>query len=122
VPTNTTTPTGEWISPRQIANELDISYPGACLLIRRGDIPGVKVGRSLRVRRSDFDDYLDRRRTTPAQRRELLGEETVAFLSELAEHAPALTEAQKDTIRAAFRAPPKMPRPVPRPKRGRNAS
>jgi excisionase family DNA binding protein len=79
------TPTGEWISPRQIADELNISYPGACLLIRRGDIPGTKIGRSLRVRRSEFDAYLDRQQATPAhQRAQLLSPEDIAFLRELA--------------------------------------
>ena len=116
MPTNTTTPTGEWISPRQIAAELDISYPGACLLIRRGDLPGVKVGRSLRVRRSDFDDYLNRRSTTPAQRRELLGEETVKFLADLAANAGPLSEEQRDVIRSAFQTVPRSP--LPRQKKG----
>ena len=41
---------------------------------------------------------------TPAdRRRELLGDETIAELRELAEHAPTLTQQQKDDIRAVFR-------------------
>jgi hypothetical protein len=43
---------------------------------------------------------------TPAQRRaELLDDETRAYLAELAENAPPLTEEQQDIIRVAFRQP-----------------
>jgi hypothetical protein len=42
---------------------------------------------------------------TPGERRaELLGDETIAFLRELAANAPPLTEEQRDVIRAAFRS------------------
>ena len=41
---------------------------------------------------------------TPAQKRaEMLSEEDRAYVRELAENAPPLTEEQKDIIRAAFR-------------------
>jgi hypothetical protein len=43
---------------------------------------------------------------TPAESRAaLLGEDTVAYLRELAAAAPPLTEAQRDVICAAFRNP-----------------
>ncbi len=91
--------------------------------IRNGELRAIRLSRRMiRIRQSDFENWLSTLETTQssapaAQRRELLDPETIAFLSELAAAAPALSEEQKDTIRAAFRAPPKMPRPVPRPKR-----
>lgn len=109
--TTTTTPTGQWISPQQIADELDVSYSGACLLIRRGDIPGVRIGRSLRVRRSDFDEYLSRQRITHTQRRELLGDDTMKFLADRADNAGPLSDAQQDIIRSAFQGVPRPPQP-----------
>jgi hypothetical protein len=75
--------------------------------LREGLIPGVKLpGGRWRVRRDVIEAILagqSSQKTPAAQRAELLGEDTIKFLRELAEAAPPLTEAQKDTIRAAFR-------------------
>jgi hypothetical protein len=75
--------------------------------LREGLIPGIKLpGGRWRVRRDVIEAILAGQsgQPTPAQQRaELLGDDTITFLRELAEKAPPLTEAQRDTVRAAFR-------------------
>jgi hypothetical protein len=75
--------------------------------LREGLIPGVKLpGGRWRVRRDVIEAILagqSGQKTPAQQRRRLLGEDTIKFLHELAEAAPPLSDAQKDTIRAAFR-------------------
>ena len=45
-----------------IARILNISTALAYRLIQQGEIPGVHVGHAVRVRFSDLDDYVKRRR------------------------------------------------------------
>ena len=47
-----------WITPGEIAHELDISLATACRLVRLGDIPGHKIGRQWRVDRAVFNAYM----------------------------------------------------------------
>jgi excisionase family DNA binding protein len=109
------------------------SKPTVYRLKKRGILPFFKIGNQLRFWPEDVEAALTG--TQPpvapaAERAKLLSPEDIAFLSELAAAAPTLSEEQRDVIRAAFRdggAPPPparepLPRPVPRPKRGRNAS
>jgi hypothetical protein len=76
--------------------------------LREGLIPGIKLpGGRWRVRRDVIEAILAGQsgQPTPAQQRaERLGDDTITFLRELAEAAPPLSDAQKDAIRAAFRA------------------
>ena len=39
----------------EVADELRVSYQGCLGMIRRGTVPGRKVGKSYRVRRQDLD-------------------------------------------------------------------
>lgn len=71
--------------------------------IRSGELPAIQLGpKSIRIRQVDLDTYEAAHRM-PTPRAPKLDPETVAFLSELAEKAPALSERQKDAVRAAFR-------------------
>lgn len=57
-------PTGNddpWVTPAEIAAELRISRMSAYRLLHEGDLTYTKVGRSLRVRRSELDRYLETR-------------------------------------------------------------
>jgi hypothetical protein len=75
--------------------------------LREGLIPGVKLpGGRWRVRRDVIEAILaaeSGQKTPAAQRAELLGQDTITYLRALAENAPPLTDAQKDTIRGVFR-------------------
>lgn len=54
-------PTGNgdpWITPAEIAAEMKISRMTAYRLLNTGEITHTKVGRAMRVRRSEFDRYL----------------------------------------------------------------
>jgi len=124
-------PTDTNLTVRQAAAKVPCHAKLIYEKIANGELRAIRLGpRTIRVRQSDLDAYMAARETIPEQtpasrRRELLDPDTIAFLSELAEHASALTEEQKDAVRAAFRdggTPPpfKMPRPVPRPKRARS--
>lgn len=73
-------------------------------MLRDGEIPGgIKVSATRwRVPLESVEAILAGR-CTPAQRRcELLGDDTMAFLAELAAGAPPLTEGQRDAIRVIF--------------------
>ena len=62
------TSTGEYLTVEQAAEYLNITDHFARRLIRERRIPFVKVGRLVRLRRTDIDDYLAGRRV-PAVRR-----------------------------------------------------
>ena len=82
-------------------------------LVKNGTLTFFKIGNQLRFWPEDVEAALlnqPLKPPTPAQQRaKLLGPDTIAFLSELAAAAPALTEEQKDQIRAAFRGGPHAP-------------
>ena len=97
----------ELLSVRQVATIIGSSPQSVYNLIADKSLPAIQLGpRRTRIRRSDLDDYLSGRTAPVARRGKLLDAETIAFLSELADAAPTLTEEQKDTIRAAFRGQP----------------
>ncbi len=43
------------LTVHEVATELRVSYQGCLGMIRRGVVPGRKVGKSYRVRRQDLD-------------------------------------------------------------------
>jgi len=51
-----------------VARRLAISRAGAYRLVRAGQLPGIQVGRTWRVLRSDFEAYLDARRSEAERR------------------------------------------------------
>jgi excisionase family DNA binding protein len=88
------------LSPREVATELGCDVQTIYNMIDRGDLPAIRYGtRFLRITRAALDTFKATHHTK-------LDADTIAFLSELAAAAPALTEKQKDTIRAAFRGQP----------------
>ena len=46
------------LTPQQIADFLQIDPQTVWRMIKRGDLPAVKIGRIYRVTRSDFDAWL----------------------------------------------------------------
>lgn len=57
-----------WLTPREVAQRLKVSYGAVLLLIRRGDLPAVRVTpKLLRIQQSDLSQYLARRSFLQAQ-------------------------------------------------------
>jgi len=50
------------LSPKQVADELNISIWTVYRLIRKGDLVAVRVGRLLRIPESSLEAFLDLRR------------------------------------------------------------
>ncbi len=46
------------LNAQEIAEILNISKPQAYLIMRRGDLPVVRIGRLARVRQEDLDQYV----------------------------------------------------------------
>jgi excisionase family DNA binding protein len=111
------------LTVRETAAELNCTEKNVRNLIDRGHLAAIRYGtRFVRIPRAALDEFRAAHSTiTPAQHRaELLGEETVQAVAETAAEAPPLSEEQRDTVRAAFRAPPKIRRHAPpHPKGGR---
>ena len=128
---NTALPSATDLTVREVAAELGSTTKFVYNLIERRELTVIKYGqRFIRITRAALDAFKDAHTTPAAKRATLLDDETRAHLAELASAATALTEEQKDTIRAAFKdgggrdsaqraVTPKLPRPVPRPKRSR---
>ena len=55
--------TSPWVTPAEIAAELNISKMTVFRLLRDGKIRHTRVGRQFRIRRSDFDQYLENNTT-----------------------------------------------------------
>jgi excisionase family DNA binding protein len=47
------------LTAAEVADQLRVSTMTIYRLIRRGELPAVRVGRNYRVRRSDLEAYLD---------------------------------------------------------------
>lgn len=54
--------TKEWLSVGDIAGYLEVSDYVVATTLRRGEMPGLKVGREWRVAKADFEAWLNRRR------------------------------------------------------------
>lgn len=52
----------------EVARRLAISRAGAYRLVRSGQLPGIQVGQTWRVLRSDFEAYLDAQRSEAERR------------------------------------------------------
>jgi len=46
------------MNAREVANKLNVSLPYTYQLMRRGDIPTVRMGKSVRVRPEDLEEYV----------------------------------------------------------------
>ena len=55
-----------WLSPTQIANELNVSRNVVYRAITRGDLPAFRYGNVLRVARTDLDAFLTAHRALPS--------------------------------------------------------
>jgi excisionase family DNA binding protein len=53
-----------FLSVREVADYLDIDYKTVYRLVRKGEIPAVKVGGVYRVRRTELESYLERQSVT----------------------------------------------------------
>jgi excisionase family DNA binding protein len=61
------------LTPEEIADYLQVQPQTVWRMIRRGDLPAIRVGRVYRVQREDFDDWLKQRRTKASGRGEDAG-------------------------------------------------
>lgn len=52
----------EWLSVADICEYMDVSTFVVTRMLRSGGLPAVKFGREWRVAKSDFEDFLNRRR------------------------------------------------------------
>lgn len=52
----------EWLKVPEVAKELRIARSRAYELVADGDIPAVKIGRSVRVSRKELDRWLENQR------------------------------------------------------------
>lgn len=48
----------EWLTIREIQKELAIGRTKAWQLVASGVVPAVKIGRSVRINRRDFEEWL----------------------------------------------------------------
>lgn len=87
----------------EIVETYHISHASVYRLHKKRKLPGFKIGNQLRFWPEDVEAALTREPKPAQERAKLLDADTISFLSELASAAPALTEEQRDTIRAAFR-------------------
>ncbi len=48
------------LKPREVANILDISRSMAYRLLSHGEIPVIKIGKSVRVRKQDLEEFIEK--------------------------------------------------------------
>ena len=53
------------LTPQQIAEFLQIDPQTVWRMIKRGDLPAIKIGRIYRVMRKDFEDWLEEEKRPP---------------------------------------------------------
>jgi len=53
----------QWLTLEQIAEELKLHIETVRTLVRTKQLPAYKVGRAYRVKRSDYEAFLAKRRT-----------------------------------------------------------
>lgn len=58
----------EWLKVPEVAEVLQIARSRAYELVGSGEIPSVRIGRSVRVNRSELDRWLEERRYPKAGR------------------------------------------------------
>ena len=57
----------EWLSVEAIAREVAVSRMTIYRLIERGELPHSRIGKSIRIRRQDWLNYLARQRVEGEQ-------------------------------------------------------
>lgn len=57
----------EYLTTREAATYLRISYRSMCELLKRQHIPHTKIGRGFRIRRADLDAWFDAQRNAPQE-------------------------------------------------------
>ena len=60
----------EFLSPSEVGQELGMGKSWVYNRIRSGEIPSIKLGHNLKVRRSDLEEYLEKQRYRPSGREE----------------------------------------------------
>lgn len=91
------------ITPAQFAAAAGCTTQFVYDQIANGELVAFRLGtRSLRIRRSDAENYMSRDLTPAERRAQILDRDTLDFLKRLAEDAPPLSDDQKAAIRAAF--------------------
>jgi excisionase family DNA binding protein len=53
---------GAWLTPHEVARQLRVGRSTLYRVFASGDLPSVRVGRTIRIYASDFIDYLNRER------------------------------------------------------------
>jgi len=71
--------TKEYLSVREVAEELGVERKTIYRLILRGDLPAAKVGKAYRIRRGDLDAYFEDQKVHVAARLEEKGREQCGF-------------------------------------------
>lgn len=66
--------TGRYLTPQEVAELLRVSPAAIHRLLRRGDLPAVRVGRAWRVEDAELQRWLRRRRSWNARRPDGRGE------------------------------------------------
>jgi excisionase family DNA binding protein len=59
---------GKYLSPKEVSELLRVSKPFPYLLIKRGLIPFYKMGKVVRFKLTDIEDYLERCRIERKER------------------------------------------------------
>ena len=63
-------PEGELFTLKEVAAWLKITVAMVRAMIKRGELPAIRVGRLLRVRHEDLDAFMTRQQTIPPQPQE----------------------------------------------------
>lgn len=53
----------DYLTPKEVAELLKLSLSMVYKLLREGDLPHVRIGRSRRIRREDLEKYIQTHRT-----------------------------------------------------------
>ncbi len=60
----------QWLSVEDIANELDVTIDTVRAWIRQKKLRAYRVGRDYRIKREDYNKFLEDRATTPRNDKE----------------------------------------------------
>ncbi|MGC9154911.1 MAG: helix-turn-helix domain-containing protein [Ferrimicrobium sp.] len=61
----------KWLSSKEAAERLGVSLRTLYRLIDEGQLTGYQIGRNIRLRHGDLDDYVERSRIAPGDLRHL---------------------------------------------------
>jgi excisionase family DNA binding protein len=62
---------GKWLSSKEAADRLGVSLRTLYRLIDEGQLVGYQIGRNIRLKHGDLDDYVERSRIAPGDLRHL---------------------------------------------------